>query len=156
MKTHGDHFCFVFGFSFVLSFCGRCITADNSNQPCSSAAFYFPCSFSLGFGVPPDKLFVWRRPTGRRLYKQYACLSLRDRILTQSYFIVSSFLRICKNPCVKTVWVCLDSIRAGITFTAMILSRYIPAENKISPMLSSRLLSAMFCNKTYVCFIQLD
>ena len=61
-----------------------------------------------------------------------------------------------KNPCVKTVWLYLDSSRTGITFTAMILSRYIPAENKISPMLSSRLLSAMFCNKTYVCFIQLD
>ena len=112
------------------------------------------CYSPMGFRVHPDKLFVWRRPQGRCLYKQYAYLSLRDRILTQSYFI-SFFQLICKNPRVNTVWVCLDSIRAGITFFIMLLSRYIPAENKISPMLSNRLLSAMYCNKTYVCFIRL-
>lgn len=72
-KTHGDHFCFVVGFSFVLSFCGS-----------------HRCKI-MGFGVRPDKLFVRRRLVGRRLYKQYACLSLRDRISIQSYLSSTPF-----------------------------------------------------------------
>lgn len=65
-KTHSNHFCLV-GFScplFLRKPYYRCL---------------FPSIVLLGFGVHPDKLFVLRRPGACRIYKQYACLSLRDR-----------------------------------------------------------------------------
>ena len=44
--------------------------------------------------------------------------------------IITPFYVIYKNPCAKTVWLFLDSIRAGICFAFMLLSKNIPTEIK--------------------------